>query len=266
MRIIITLWLLLLSVAVVAEEQPKWEAGIGAAGLYHPHYLGADQEKGYLLPLPYFTYRGEMIRADRGGLRGFIYDSEKLDLNLSVSGSLPVNSEDNDAREGMDDLDIMLEVGPTLQYLIHKDDNHRLRADFPVRGGFTFGDDIARHQGWTSNPRMHYERFYGPWTITSTLGPVFSDRRYHGYVYNVEQAFVTEDRAFYKAKSGYTAGRFSLSLKRRIGDYFIGGKVSYYNLDGAANEDSPLVKKNEYFGFSLIFAWVFSESNEMVAD
>ena len=131
---------------------------------------------------------------------------------------------------------------------------------------FTFGDDIARHQGWTSNPRFHYERFYGPWTITSTLGPVFSDRRYHGYIYNVDRQFVTEDREYYQANSGYTATRFSAALKRRVGDYFIGGKISYYNLDGAANEDSPLVKQDDYIGFSLIFAWIFNESDQFVDD
>ena len=88
-RIKITLYLLLLlPVSSWSEttQKPLWEVGIGLAGLYHPHYLGANQEEVYVLPLPYFTYRGDMVRADRSGLRGFIYDSEKLDLNISVSG------------------------------------------------------------------------------------------------------------------------------------------------------------------------------------
>ncbi len=41
---------------------------------------------------------------------GAIYDSEKLDLRLNGRGSLPVNSKDSTAREGMDDLDLVLEV------------------------------------------------------------------------------------------------------------------------------------------------------------
>ena len=37
-------------------------------------------------------------------------------LGSDESASLPANSEDNDAREGLDDLDPMIEIGPTLQY------------------------------------------------------------------------------------------------------------------------------------------------------
>ena len=207
-----------------------------------------------------------MVRADRGGLRGFIYDSEKLDLNISISGSLPVNNDDNDAREGMDDLDLMLEVGPTLQYDLYKTEHTLFRADLPVRAAFTFGDDdIGRHQGWTTNPRFYWQHKMDTWTITSTLGPVFSDRRYHGYIYNVGQEFVTEDRSFYQSSSGYTAARFSTGIKRRFDDYFIGAKMSYYDLDGAANIDSPLVKKDDYFAVSLVFAWVFRESEQRVS-
>ncbi|MGK0498804.1 MAG: outer membrane scaffolding protein for murein synthesis (MipA/OmpV family) [Oceanicoccus sp.] len=249
-----------------AEEKPLWEYGIGMAGLYHPHYLGADQQEGYALPLPYFTYRGKVFRADRGGMRGRIYESENFHLRLSISGSLPVNSDDSDAREGMDDLDVMLEVGPTLQYKLFESDRHQWRLDIPIRGGFTFGGTPFYHQGWTANPRIYHETDIGPWIVTSTLGPVFSDKRYHGYVYNVAEPFVTADRAFYQASSGYTATRFSTGLRRRFGDYFIGARLSYYNLNGAANEDSPLVKQDDYFGVNFVVAWVFGESERKVRE
>jgi outer membrane scaffolding protein for murein synthesis (MipA/OmpV family) len=250
----------------LAEEKPLWEFGAGISTLYHPHYLGASQERAYALPIPFINYHGKLIRADRNGIRGLIYDSEKLDLNLSFSGSLPVNSKDNDARDGMDDLDLMLEVGPTLQYQIHNGDQHLLRADLPVRGGFTIGDEFMRYQGWTTNPRLHHEMNLNRWKLTTTFGPVFSSSRYHGYIYDVGSQDVRPGREYYKSNTGYTATRFSTGIKRRIGDYFVAGKLTYYNLDGASNEDSPLVKKREYFGVSLVFVWVFGQSDKTVND
>ncbi len=248
----------------VAEEKPLWELGAGLASLYNPHYLGANQEKAYLFPVPYFVYRGDVIRADRDGIRGSIYDSDKLDLRLSVGASLPVNSKDNDARKGMDDLDLMLEVGPTLQYQLFLNDKHLLRADWPLRAAFTVGDEFFRHQGWVTNPRLHHEMAVNQWTITTTLGPMFSDRRYHGYIYDVNQQDVTADRLFYQSRSGYTATRFSTGVKRRFGDYFVSANMSYYTLEGAKNEDSPLVKRDEYFAVSIVFAWILGESKRHV--
>jgi MipA family protein len=251
---------------VLARELPLWEAGAGGALLINPHYLGAEQENTYLIPLPYFVYRGEMIKADRSGLRGLIYQSGDLDLNISSGGSLPVNSEDNDARDGMDDLDLMAEIGPTLQYTLHKTDTQLLRLDFPVRAAFTFGDQFLNHQGWTSNPRVHYSTYIDDWTVTTTLGPVYSDSRYHGYFYDVAQRDVTANRGFYQSSSGYTGSRFSLSVNKRYGDLMFGGFMQYYNLNGAANEESSLIKQDDYLSASLFVAWVFAYSEVSVKD
>ncbi|MFT7129157.1 MAG: outer membrane protein [Gammaproteobacteria bacterium] len=253
------------SAGVMSEEKPLWEFGAGVASLYNPDYLGANQETAYALPIPFINYRGKLIRADRDGVRGFIYESEKLDLNLSFSGSLPVNSKDNDAREGMDDLDLMLEVGPTLQYQLLKNSRHLLRADWPVRGGFSVGSKFMAYQGWTTNPRIHHEMDLNRWKLTTTLGPVFSNSRYHGFYYDVDRQDIRPGRDGYESDSGYTGTRFSTGLKRRIGDYFIAGKVTYYNIGGASNEDSPLIKKDDYFGVSLVLVWVFGKSDTMVS-
>ena len=247
-----------------AQEAPAWEAGAGVIMLNTPHYLGADQSSNYIIPLPYFIYRGEYVQADRDGIRGAIYDSEKLDLRLNGGGSLPVNSKDSTAREGMDDLDLILEGGPTLQYQLYRGKSHLWRLDFPVRAAFSFGGDGVHHQGWTTNPRIMYRSYLDQWTITSTLGPVFSDRSYHGYIYDVDKGEATPKRDAYNAKSGYTGSRFSLSFRRRYGRLFFSTFFSYYNISGAANEDSSLVKQNDYLSTGIAVAWVFTESEKMV--
>lgn len=242
------------------NKEPLWELGVGSVALHTPHYLGANQQSDIALPFPYFIYRGDFLRADRGGVRGDIYNSEKLDLRISLGGALPVNSDDNDAREGMDDLEAMIEFGPTLQYQLIKTDKYLLRADFPVRAAFRVGSPFLYHQGWTSNPRLYYEREHQQWLLKSTLGPIFSDSRYHAYIYDVNQDEVLTSRPFYQAQSGYSGARFSMGVRRRIDQYIIGANMTYINLDGVENDDSPLLLRENYLSFSLMFAWILKDS------
>ena len=55
---------------VQAKDLPLWELGLGVAGLWFPDYRGADETRGYVLPVPYVVYRGEFFKADRNGIRG----------------------------------------------------------------------------------------------------------------------------------------------------------------------------------------------------
>lgn len=262
-RIIFLLTIVLFSNSLHAEQAPAWEAGAGLIIFNTPHYLGADQSSTYAFPLPYFIYRGEYVQADRDGIRGSIFKNEKLDLRLSGGGSLPVNSKDSSAREGMDDLDLVLEGGPTLQYKLYHGDNHSWRLDLPVRAAFSIGSGIG-YQGLTTNPRIVYRTYLDNWTLTSTLGPMFSDSKYLGYIYDVDKGEARPGRPAYNAKAGYTGTRLSLSFRRRYGRLFFGTFISYYNISGAANEDSPLVKTDDYFSTGFALAWVFSESSKMV--
>jgi outer membrane protein len=90
-----------LGLCAQARDEPLWEAGIGVAGLHFPDYRGSSHTRNYALPAPYIVYRGDIVQADRGGLRGRIARSENLDLTLSAGASLPVHSEDNPARAGL---------------------------------------------------------------------------------------------------------------------------------------------------------------------
>lgn len=265
MKNIVSLLLMLISSPAWSEKEPLWELGLGIATLDNPHYLGSDQRETVALPVPYMVYRGDFFRADRDGINSSIYASERLNIQLSGGGALPVNSEDNTAREGMDDLDWIAELGPTLQYQLFKNDKHLLRFDVPLHGAFTVGDSFFRHQGWTVNPRLHHSVDLGPWQLTSKLGPVFSDRRYHGYTYNIDQQDVRADRAFYQSNSGLTATRFSVSLKRRFNHYYVSLSAGYYDLHGAASEDSPLVKQDDYFSVALVFSRILAKSKTLVA-
>ena len=78
----------------IARDEPLWEAGAGLSVFHFPDYRGSSHERNYFLPLPYVVYRGDVVKADREGLRGKIARTDWLDLNLSLGASLPVHSED----------------------------------------------------------------------------------------------------------------------------------------------------------------------------
>jgi hypothetical protein len=46
-----------------------------------PDYRGSEDVRNYVLPIPWFVYRGEIFRADRDGARARLFDSERVKVN-----------------------------------------------------------------------------------------------------------------------------------------------------------------------------------------
>jgi hypothetical protein len=136
----------LLSGAAVAQDLPRWEAGVSTVTLYAPDYRGADQMRVRPLVLPYAMYRGDVIRADRDGLRAHLLDGNRAQFTISAGLGLPVKSDRNEARRGMPEIDWVLELGPALNVALATSDNGRndlqlrlpVRAAFALDGGFDY--------------------------------------------------------------------------------------------------------------------------------
>lgn len=254
--------------AAETEEQAAWEVGLGIAALSQPHYLGADDSRAYVLPIPYFKYYGDVLRADRSGIRAKLFESNNLSVGISGGGSFGVDSEDSTEREGMPDLDVLAELGPNLRWDIVENDQLFLQFQWPFRAAFSFGDKFGDYQGWTSNPRLAAVMPAGEWELSSTFGPIFSDQNYHQYNYGVEAQFVTASRPFYRAESGYTGLRWGFSLeryfKRKRNDIHARFFVRYFNMNGAENSDSPLFRREHNFSAGLTVSWVLKRSKRMV--
>jgi len=86
-------WLLVLATLsgcpALAVAEPLWEAGAGVTLLAFSDYRGADTSSHYVLPLPYFVYRGDFLRADRNGVRGMLMERPRVQLDVSVSATTP---------------------------------------------------------------------------------------------------------------------------------------------------------------------------------
>lgn len=247
------------------REKPVWEAGLGAGVVSFPEYRGSSRHRTWLLPTPYFVYRSKILQADRGGLRGTFFDSERMELNLSLSASAPVYSSDSGPRRGMHNLRPTVEFGPSLVFNLWDDEMRRLDLRLPLRAAYTVTGGF-KYAGLVFSPNLSYNApfFAHPnWKFGANFGPIFANTRQHNYFYEVEPRYATRTRPAYSASGGYSGSQITLSLSRRYDKIWFGGFIRYDTLHGAAFEDSPLVeRKNSWMG-GLGAAWIFGKSDRM---
>lgn len=262
--------LLCVPAAAGAEALPLWEAGLGVAVIDFPDYRGADERNTWVLPVPYFVYRGELLKADREGLRGTFFKSERLDLHLSLNGSVPVDSSDNAARSGMSDLDPTLEIGPRLEVALlgTGETSIQLTLQLPARMVIASDFSHTRNVGWIAQPQLNADFRDTPlgtgWNLGLAAGPLFGDKRYHNYFYGVSPEFATPTRPAYVADSGYAGAQFLVALSRRFPGFWVGGFARFDTLKGASFDSSPLVRQQESFSAGFAITWVLARSQKTV--
>ena len=260
-----------------AEMLPLWEAGAGVTALRLPDYRGSEQSRGYVLPLPWFVYRGEVVKADRNGVRARLFDSDRVELDLSINGSVPVRSERNRARSGMPDLRPTLEIGPVLDVNLWRLGERRAtsaaKLDFriPVRGGITYDDGGLRDVGLIAAPHLNLDlrlpmaaAASERWNVGFVLGALAGSRRHHAYFYDVEPRYATATRPAYRATGGAGGWQAIVGVSRRMGRWWVGGFAKYDEVRGAVFADSPLVTARSYVSGGVAFSYVFAESARRV--
>jgi outer membrane scaffolding protein for murein synthesis (MipA/OmpV family) len=254
----------------LAELRPEWELGAGVTAVALPDYRGADEGRGYVLPFPYVIYRGERFRVDRQGLRGIFFESERVEVNLSLHATPPVDSDENRARQGMPGLDPTLEIGPRVDITLARDRAREWSFELrlPVRAAIATDFSYANNVGYVAYPHLHL--FTRPllggvkWNLGVQAGPLFATRKFHEYFYAVAPEFATPERPAYQPGGGYSGALALVSLSRRFPRFWIGGFARYDTLKGAAFEASPLVRRDYALMGGFAIAWIFSESARRV--
>ena len=259
--------LALSSLPAGAASLPLWELGAGLGGLRLQHYRGSDQHQDLVLPVPYAIYRGKIFRATREGARAVLLDSERMDLDLSLAASPPIQSRDNRARAGMPDLPATLELGPNVNVVLGRgrEDAFDWKLDFrmPLRGVLQLNSSF-KDAGWTLSPLLNLDLKWQGWNLGAQAGPLWASRRHNALYYDVAAPFATAARPAYAAPAGNGGWRWTTAATRRVGNLWVGGYVRGDELQGAAFVDSPLVKKTRTVSFGLAFSWVFAVSDERV--
>jgi len=84
--------------------EPLWELGAGIAGFRFYDYRGSNHSNTYVFPVPFFAYRGPILRADRDGARAVLFEASRFSVDVSLGASVPTKSKNDAARVGMPDL------------------------------------------------------------------------------------------------------------------------------------------------------------------
>lgn len=254
-----------------AAEEPLWELGIGMSALSFPDYRGSEESSLYFLPFPYVVYRGTFFKADKDGIRGAFFDSDRVELNVSVGASVPVKSDDNSTRQGMPDLQPTVEFGPSLDLTLWRNHDRRYKLDLrlPVRAAVTVigGADYA---GWEFSPRLALDvtdvAGLAGWDLGLLAGPMYGSERSHDYFYAVPTQFATAERPAFDAEAGYAGSQPLVSVSKRYSKIWLGAFARWDSLEGAVFADSPLVRREDYLAAGVGIAWIFRESSTLVEE
>ena len=247
-----------------AINKVEWTLGVGLGVLDYHLYPGARESNRLILPLPYFTFRSANFEIDRG-IKSFLYHSEAIVLDISADFGLPVDSDETQARQGMPDLDLVLQIGPSLEVLLNdeSDSYFDVRFELPLRAAFATDFHGVDNIGYLLEPRFSFNHRRGGRTglaQKATVGLKFATQAFHAYYYDVADEFATAIRPEFKSSAGFggSFAKYKISYKTR--DFIYWTFVRYQSLRGAVFEDSPLVVQKDYYFIGFGFAWLFAGS------
>lgn len=268
LRLFLSLLMLTLisRVATAGEERlPLWEFGIGGGAYSLPQYMGSDERYTFPFAFPYLVYRGEHWRLDRSGLRNRLFDIDRLSLDLSLAGGLPVNNS-NKARQGMPELFLTGEVGPQVNWMISESDRISWSAHLAWRAAINIR---GTYIGWVTEPFLRYNYrtsvAQGKLRFRFDLGTLFGSQQYHETYYSVDPVYATATRPAYQARGGlhslYAKANIRYPLSRDI-ELFT--TLQGRTLSVGTIRNSPLVRSSTYTSISLGATWIFAVSDETV--
>jgi len=259
----------LLGTSCLAEQVPLWEAGAGVAGLTLPAYRGSDKTHYFVLPVPYFTYHGDFFKADRDGVRGQLFGSDRIDLSISASASPPTKSDDVPARLGMPNLQPTVELGPEADITLWRGTGHIpfVKLRLPIREAYTI--TAPRHDvGTIFSPNLNADINdvcgLSGWNMGVVTGPVFATKRQNAYFYSVAPQYAKATRPAYDARGGYGGMQLLLSLSKRFDHTWVGAYLRQDTLSGATYANSPLVARHGYTSAGVAVSWIFGQSSTLV--
>ena len=282
-KYLVLLLFVLASIQVIAQQEvaleddmrPVWEAGVLAAVFSSPEYPGAGQSQSNVIAAPYFIYRGETIRIGDGSIaRAVAIDKSWYELDLSLAGSFNANSEGNEARVGMPDLDFIFELGPQLKLRLSKFEFEQhgkaeLLLNLQARAVFSTDFSSIHKRGYVFQPVLSYRQrgwLSEKTALSVSLSPTWASEKLHDYFYQVDSEFVTKQRSAYDADSGYLGTDLSVGLSFNATEdirIFTFARASLHS--GSANEDSPLFIDKSTYSYGLGMVWRLWESEEKVS-
>ena len=256
------------------NQRPLYEFGFGAINLDIPYYPGSKENQNRTIPFFWPVYRGKYLRLDQEGTRAKLTDSRFFELGFSLGFSFPINSDDNPVRQGLKDIDYVVEIGPRLIFrLISRSTWQKLNFNLSARAAYEVmrNDLNSYHIGITGGPSISYWIYLNKKKTTSlftSASMLFGDSDYNNFFYGVGPKNLRNlsSSTLYQANSGEISRRIFTRIATNIGrtlQVFVGG--FYSDLSKSSNLNGPLIEQKKNRGLAFGFLWNFYQSEETVS-
>lgn len=251
-------------ISVVQANLPLYEVGIAGGGGYLSDYPASNQGRIRTIFLPTVLYRGEIFKNDRKGTRALFFESEYTSIDLSIGASFPANSKYNEARNGMDDLDWLGELGPRLNVDLYKKNSWLVEVEFPVRFVFSTDFEFTKKRGYRFYPQLDIRKKLNKnYQINFSLKMNWATESLNDYFYEVDGSDINPNRERYNAKAGYVGSYLSTFLTYKTDKFYIIGGAQYGNYENSSNQNSPLYKSKEDTAVYMALNYFFYQSKEL---
>lgn len=262
-----------------SEEVPLWQIDGSISAISIDAYPGSSYTRNLVLPFPNFRLNSPYLQTSGGGVNARILNSDKLDIGLTMSGTLPTENKHLEVRSdrNMPDLDPTFEIGLGLKYVPLKNNDWEFKTQFPLRKatGIALKDQSElwrMHKpvdlGWTLSPRATLTRYIQVKDVSHEIdlevGSRFATQQNMNYFYGVESQYALAGESAFDAKQGLVNNWVELGWVRKRDRWRFSISAEYQDLHDAKNVLSPLLEeKDTWFGF-MILTYTFAESNLMV--
>jgi len=285
LRIMVCVLLSLLATGLNAEEVNDgdvndedlpglWGFRLVAFGQYFPAYPSSAIQNFTALPIPYPVYRGKVFSFGQDLeeiASGQLLKTSRVSLSVGLNASFPESSDNLSVREGMPDLDFLVEAGPEINLALKggPDDDRELLLSLQIRAAVSIDDFNATGRGVAFNPELEYlaRDFLDAKTeLRFRVSPIWGTSDYTDFFYGVAPEYATATRPSFVAESGYVNTEFLVGLNRKISDRLeFRGSIRLWVNKGSANEASPLFQRDYDRGIRLALYWTAWESEQRVA-
>jgi len=251
------------------QSLPKWEFGLGPSLFSFPDYPGSSERNNLILPFPYIVYRSETLTIDQREIKKPIFNYQNLEVDFSLSGSVPVSSKDNKAREGMDDLDGSIEIGPVMRVTLHSNKLNEFKFEWPVRLVLASDFRSIHQEGFTSSPGVFYyfrQSFSKNRRLKISVGAAadYGTAQNNDYFFGIDPNEVTATRPAFKATGGFQGFAYTVGFNLHLNDFWVGAFYRQRDLAQSVFRESSLVEQSLSESYGIVLTWNFFRSEETV--
>jgi|GEM_PF-4440479 len=219
-------------------------AGVGWGNF--PYYPGSKARRNLVIPFPSFVFRGDTFLADEDGpMRLRLVHSKRFEITSSFGFNPPFSSENVPVRKGMDDLNTLLELGPSFMYHIiprSQDKIFNLSISLNTRLAMQTNFKSLKESGVIIDPLLHcWTKLSKRIVLYTGLRFSWSSRKHQSFYYDVPSKFSTPQRPSFQSKSGLFSvalTNFAIINLNKRWTFFAG--LFYDDFSYAKNSDSPL--------------------------